>query len=191
MTDLLQGEVMKHLITMVMVTLYPLWIFCGCQSSGTTSATKETTTAASEQASSAAATLAETPQESDETADFSIDAHDAGDGYGMAVGIEDDGLYTFSITGEAQDATWELYVVNPEDGMIYEERHCRFVAQRCDQISLNQPLKIQAGSFICAIPSVNGFTVDDEEQLLPEGASVVQAKVVVQKIDQPWHCENN
>ena len=34
-------------------------------------------------------------------------------------------------------------------------------------------------------------TVDDEEQLLPEGASVVQAKVVVQKIDQPWHCENN
>ena len=181
---------MKHLFILVLVTLYPLWILCGCQSSGTTPAAKETTTAASEPAS-AAPSLAETPQAAAETSDFSIDAHYAGDGYGMAVDIEDDGVYTFSLTGEEQDVTWELYVVNPEDGEIFEEKHCRFVAQKCDNVSLNQPLKIQAGSFICAIPSVNGFTVADEEELLPEGASVVQAKVVVQEIDQPWHCENN
>lgn len=178
---------MKPSLLLIVVTLFPLWMLCGCQStSGTTSAAPEPASA-----TATADVTSEELSKAEEIVGFEIDAHDAGDGYGTSASIENDGLYTFSVEGEAQDATWELFVVNPNDGMIFEERHCRFVAQKCDAVSLHQPIQIQAGSFVCAIPSVNGFTIDDENDLLPEGASVLHIDGKVRKIDHPWHCENN
>lgn len=178
---------MKRNVPLIVVTLCLLWMFCGCQSvSGTNAAVQEPVSA-----TATADVTSEELSKAEEIVGFEIDAHDAGDGYGTSASIENDGLYTFSVEGEAQDATWELYVVNPNDGMIFEERHCRFVAQKCDAVSLHQPIQIQAGSFVCAIPSVNGFTIDDENDLLPEGASVLHIDGKVRKIDHPRHCENN